>query len=479
MGLSGFPTFIQVTLGSAWAGVNGLDPSDTIELEQVSSGVYSEDGTDTPNTSTNRIKIVFTSAGIADQVNVYGAATTGWDSAAAVDASFSPTDSTYNFLDLFSASSLSASLKTPWMSGTGDYNPNVFSDLASYTPPTSTTPEPPLIELVPVTPTVAKVATPSAAVVDVIPKTPYYAGPPPTVTTCSPVVVDVVPVAPTLIKTVAPDAVVIDITAPQPTAFRTVVTPSPVVIDVVPVLPKYVGGPPITRSMSPVVIDLIPVVPAVRKRLYGSMSGRYRVFNDAEYRFFRSNSAVPQEDDTPFATASSLPDTPTTTFADGTWRVSAAYFNGCLQSGFYPIENGKTYATIVISSGTEQNPPPGPHILDVRQVTDGVVQIRGMYVIPDNTETYAWAIAYTTNGSTPAEDSPTITQSMGTGNVDYLVYNLPSQAAGTTVKVRVQVRRYDDPAWTYSDDSEVHTVVVDSDPGEVTSADKMVGRLDR
>ena len=86
MGLSGFPTFIQVTLGSAWAGVNGLDPGDTIELEQVSSGVYSEDGTDTPNTSTNRIKIVFTSAGIADQVNVYGAATTGWDSAAAVDA---------------------------------------------------------------------------------------------------------------------------------------------------------------------------------------------------------------------------------------------------------------------------------------------------------------------------------------------------------------------------------------------------------
>lgn len=197
---------------------------------------------------------------------------------------------------------------------------------------------------------------------------------------------------------------------------------------------------------------------------YHLARGLYRVFAPAVYRFYRSNSGPPVEGDTPYATSVTLPATPADTFADGTWWISVSYFNGVVDSGFLPIGgNGETFRQLVVAGGVAVGTPPSPP-LDVRLElrAGGVARVVALYAQEGALRAATWTIAYTTDGSTPAEDTPTVTQAFArTSGVEQLVYDLPAQVHGTTVKVRVQVRRGSGPG-VYSDGSTVLTLVADA-----------------
>ena len=91
-----------------------------------------------------------------------------------------------------------------------------------------------------------------------------------------------------------------------------------------------------------------------------------------------------------------------------------------------------------------------------------------------------WAITFTTDGSPPAEDAPDVTVEMvKLGSAEQLIYDLPAQGDGTTVKVRVQTRREDSgPVWVYSDGSAIFTATADAaGPAAPSSADSWPGLL--
>lgn len=210
-------------------------------------------------------------------------------------------------------------------------------------------------------------------------------------------------------------------------------------------------------------------------RFYSEHGGRYRVFAPAVYRFYRSSVAPPVEGDTPFATSATLPSTPVDTYGDAIWYLSMSYFNGVLDSGFLPLgPRGETYLKLEISSGLElENPPTAP--LDVRLElrAGGVVRVIALYLELGALRADTWAIAFTTNGSTPPTDTPTVTQAV-TDGLAVLSYDLPAQAHGTTVKVRVQTRRVS----VYSDGSSVLTALADSvGPVAPTSAVSWAGPI--
>lgn len=190
--------------------------------------------------------------------------------------------------------------------------------------------------------------------------------------------------------------------------------------------------------------------------------GLYRVFNAAVYRFYRSNAGPPAEGSVPFATNATLPHEPASTFADGTWWLSVSYFNGVLDSGFLPLgEDGSTAVKIIVLAGASSGTPPRAPV-DVRldRRAGGVVRVAALYYETGGDRAEMWAIGYTVDGSTPAEDTPTTTQAFRHDEgPEILVFDLPAQAHGTTVKVRVQVRR---GVSTYSDDSTVLTTTADA-----------------
>lgn len=211
---------------------------------------------------------------------------------------------------------------------------------------------------------------------------------------------------------------------------------------------------------------------------YHQARGLYRVFGAAVYRIYRSNSAPPAEGDSPWATSATLPATPADTFADGTWWLSVSYFNGVVDSGFLPIgANGETFRQLVVAGGVGVGTPPSAP-LDVRLElrAGGVVRVVALYAQEGDDRATVWAIGYTVDGSTPAEDTPTATQDIErTSGVEVLVYDLPAQANGTTVKVRVQTRR---GASTYSDGSTVLTATADATgPAQVPGGDLWSGDL--
>lgn len=203
---------------------------------------------------------------------------------------------------------------------------------------------------------------------------------------------------------------------------------------------------------------------------YVDARGVYRVFNEAEYRFYRSNSAPPAEDDAAWDTDATLPHEPTDTFSDGTWWIACAWFNGVLSSGFLPVgPAGETYLRIDVTGGTEtENPPPGPIDWRLEARPAGVVRVHAViYLAGETTDPDEWALSYTTNGSAPAEDAPDVTQALrfDVGG-ELLQYDLPAQANGTTVKVRLQMRRNEGtesvPVWVYSEDSTIKTITADA-----------------
>jgi hypothetical protein len=180
-------------------------------------------------------------------------------------------------------------------------------------------------------------------------------------------------------------------------------------------------------------------------RRYASVRGLYRVFNAAVFRFYRSNVAPPLETDSPFATSATLPSQPATTYADGTWYISASYFNGVLDSGFLPLgPHGETYQILEIAGGVQVSArPSGPTSARLQVRAGGVLRVIAYYLrFADGANAAdVWSIGYTTNGSTPANNAPNATQEMSTGTFIILTYDLPAQATGTTVKVQLQTLR--------------------------------------
>jgi len=216
-----------------------------------------------------------------------------------------------------------------------------------------------------------------------------------------------------------------------------------------------------------------------RTRFRHDARGLYRVFNAAEYRFYRSNAAPPVEGDVPFATSAALPHTPADVYADGTWYLSASYFNGVIDSGFLPLgPAGETYLRLDLADGEESgSPPAGP--TDWRLALDaaGVVRVVGFYWESGSLRADQWALAYTTDGGAPAADAPDVTATMAAG-LAILDYALPGQADGTTVKVRLQTRRDDDGDWVYSEDSVVKTITADAaGPTAPLDAQRWAGAL--
>lgn len=218
---------------------------------------------------------------------------------------------------------------------------------------------------------------------------------------------------------------------------------------------------------------------AIRGKYYHDARGKYRIFETAGYRFYRSNAAPPAEGDTVWATAETLPDTPTDTFADGTWYLSVSYYNGLIDSGFLPIgEHGETYLVLRLSGGAETaTPPDGPVDWRLELQPAGVVRVVACLLQYGDNRADQWAIAYSTDGSTPAEDTPDETEDLfGDANLAILSYDLTGQDHGTTIKVRLQTRRNDGtdsvPVWVYSDGSSVKTATADATgPGAPTGGD--------
>jgi hypothetical protein len=230
-------------------------------------------------------------------------------------------------------------------------------------------------------------------------------------------------------------------------------------------LPATVAAPALAfPPATPVVVD----PSAYRGRRYNAGRGRFRVFNAAEYRFYRSASAPPEEGSTPFATSSSLPHTPADTYADGAWYLAVSYFNGIHDSGFLPLgPRGERYLRLDLAAGAEAGSPPAA-ALDVRlEARAGdVVGVVAFYHEAGARRAGEWALAYTVDGSAPPEDTPDVTAALPATGLAVLDYDLPAQAHGVTVKVRLQTRRNDGtiavPVWVYSDGSAILTIAADA-----------------
>ena len=212
--------------------------------------------------------------------------------------------------------------------------------------------------------------------------------------------------------------------------------------------------------------------------------GLYRIFNAAEFRFYRSQIGPPAEGSFPFATNGTLPFTPADTFADGTWYLSVSYFNGVLDSGFLPLgPAGETFLLLTISGGQSGGQAPaGPLDWRLELAAGGVVRIVAAYYEEGDSRASQWSIAYTSDGSDPPADDADLTEDLPIGGLAVLSYQLPAAADGVLVKVRLQARRNDGtdelPVWVYSADSTIKSIVADAAaPSAPIAADRWPGQL--
>lgn len=167
--------------------------------------------------------------------------------------------------------------------------------------------------------------------------------------------------------------------------------------------------------------------------------GLWRIFAPACYRIYRSQVVPPGEGDLPWATATTLPSTPSGTFADGTWFLSVSYFNGIYDSGFLPLgPNGETYLTVTIAAGlVVADPPPTPMSIELEEMDPGVVTVTAL--VANERTADEWVITYTVDGGAAV----VLTEAYPSGALAVLSYPLPAQAAGSVVVVTVQTRRND------------------------------------
>lgn len=198
-----------------------------------------------------------------------------------------------------------------------------------------------------------------------------------------------------------------------------------------------------------------------RRHNYSDTHVLYRVFNAAEYRFYWDGTTPPAEGDASDETNATLPHTTTATFGNDTWYLVCDRFNGVLSSGFLPVgPHGERYQRIDVVGGVEVGvAPKGPTNWGLVLQPDGVVRIVGYYHETGDLRADTWAIAYTTTGAEPPTDTPDLTQAIPGGAWAVLAYDLPTQADGTMVKVRLQTRRDS----TYSEGSTVLTATADAE----------------
>ncbi len=214
---------------------------------------------------------------------------------------------------------------------------------------------------------------------------------------------------------------------------------------------------------TPVVVQPVLINPAPKRgKFYGNLRGAYRIFNTALYEFYYKDGSAPDISKPYFETNASLPYTTTETYTDGEHHFSVQKTNGILKSGFMPLgAQGQAFKRIDVSSSAEVSIPPAkPTDWHLVQSAGGVITIEATYFEADSTlRGDTWAITYTTNGSTPATDSPTATADIVTTGMAVLSYAIPAQVHDTTVKVRLQTRRDS----TYSEDSTVQTLTADAE----------------
>ena len=211
-----------------------------------------------------------------------------------------------------------------------------------------------------------------------------------------------------------------------------------------------------------------------RGRYRHDARGLYRVFNTFEYRFYFGDGAPPSESDTPYATSATLAATPATLFVDGDWYLSVSVFNGVIDSGFLPLgANGESYQRLRVSGGVAAaEAPHGPGDWRLERRAGGVVSVIGFYYDASAIRAAEWAIGFTTDGSDPPADSPTVTVTMPTVGLAVLDNPLPAQADGTVVRVRLQTRRTGPNI--YSERSTIKEAVA-----AAAAAAATVGTLDR
>ncbi len=206
-----------------------------------------------------------------------------------------------------------------------------------------------------------------------------------------------------------------------------------------PTMPDVIAPPPPSHWVDP---------STFRNEYDFDARGRWRIFNAAGYRFYFTRGAPPQEGDPPFATNATLAHSPVDTFAAGEWYFAVSYFNGVIDSGFYPVgPNGERYLILRVSSGSELgNRPALPALCWIEQRPGGKVRVNAIYYQFDSLRADNWSLTYTVDGQIPGYDGgtpgTTVTQAMPSSGLAILQYDdIPAQAHGTTVWVRVQVKR--------------------------------------
>jgi len=159
---------------------------------------------------------------------------------------------------------------------------------------------------------------------------------------------------------------------------------------------------------------------------------------------------------------------------------SPRFVNGVLDSGFLPLgPNGETYLRMELGGGGETGPPPnGPTDWHLELRAGGVVRVVGVYYQADAWRATEWALAYTTDGSTPATDNPDVTVNMPVHGLAALANDLPAASHGATVKARLQTRRNDGGGWLYSENSVVLQLTADAQgPAAPQAGERWAGHL--
>lgn len=249
----------------------------------------------------------------------------------------------------------------------------------------------------------------------------------------------------------------------------------------------YIPPPvPVAVPAPPVYVAQVPAETGrIRGKYYLDGRGKYRIFNDALYRFYRDNAFPPDEGDAPFDTNASLPHTPADAYADGTWHLSADRFNGVLSSGFRPLgDDAETHLVLEISGGQEVNAAPDmPIDVWLEQAPGGKVRVLAIYNQDDALRADEWAVAWGTSapGPPPEEpppNAPDYTESIPASGFAMLDYEIAAQPDGHTVVVLVQTRR-DDGSWKYSSSGiGMRYIVADaSGPGAPPGGEVWPGKL--
>lgn len=209
-----------------------------------------------------------------------------------------------------------------------------------------------------------------------------------------------------------------------------------------------------------------PIEPPIRH--YAEARGLYRVWNAPKFRIYRTGPYVaswppvtegepPAEGDPPWETCDALPYSPAGTFTTGVWLIALSYFNGVLDSGFYPLgPKGEPYRRLFIDAGGQEagNPPEEP-TWSVEAIAGGRARVRAVYAETGPNRADQWALQLKPGVPPPAnpEIYPPIPADIAGDGVAVWTYDSDPYMGGT-MYARLYVRRNDGtpevPVWVYS-----------------------------